>query len=266
MPTITDGSNATISVGLDDILTVTARGAMVRYENPVGTVVAEFSGERTFGPFAAAASVKLTSVSRDFTYELVDLAAAPTILGSMNWASLPSAALNSGMRVRVADVGVAPGIMVVSNGTRWAPDGPQELARTSVAVSVTGSTSEVAVLTATIPAGLLGINGGVRVTYGCSYTNNANSKTIRLKLGATALRATVRNTSGVDNYTDMVRNRGVVAAQHVMLAMWSGSSIVSSQTTSTVDMTVSNDLVISIQLASAGDTATLEQATVEIFH
>lgn len=78
MPTIADGGNATISVGVDDILTVQCPNGWVRYENPVGTIVAEFSGVRTFGPFSAAASVKVTSVQRQVYYEVDDLSSRAT--------------------------------------------------------------------------------------------------------------------------------------------------------------------------------------------
>lgn len=73
MPTIADGSNATISVGIDDILTVQCPNGWVRYESPVGTIVSEFGGSRSFGPFSAAGSVKVTSIQRPIYYEVSDL-------------------------------------------------------------------------------------------------------------------------------------------------------------------------------------------------
>lgn len=83
MATISDGSNATISVGQDDIITVQCPNGWVRYEYPVGTTVVEFTGTRSFGPFANAGSVRLTSVQRSVYYEVSDLTASPASSGKM---------------------------------------------------------------------------------------------------------------------------------------------------------------------------------------
>ena len=70
MPLIISGANATISVTANQILTVIAHGGEYTFENPVGTRIVDSGSSNVFGPFPAAATVKLTSVQGDLYYEL----------------------------------------------------------------------------------------------------------------------------------------------------------------------------------------------------
>ena len=70
MPLITSGANATIAVSANQILTVIAHGGEYTFENPVGTRIVDSGSSNVFGPFPAAATVKLSSVQGDVYYEL----------------------------------------------------------------------------------------------------------------------------------------------------------------------------------------------------
>ena len=70
MPLITSGANATIAVAANQILTVIAHGGEYTFENPVGTRVVDSGSSNVFGPFAAAGTVKLSSVQGDLYYEV----------------------------------------------------------------------------------------------------------------------------------------------------------------------------------------------------
>lgn len=57
----------------------------------------------------------------------------PNVIPSATYATLPAAsAVPVGYRVRATDIGIAPGMMLVCDGTRWIPDGVQVLARSTI--------------------------------------------------------------------------------------------------------------------------------------
>ena len=103
MPLITSGANATIAVAANQILTVIAHGGEYTFENPVGTRIVDSGSSNVFGPFPAAASVKLTSIQGDLYYEL----AAATVTGIVSAAT--STALGG--------VKIGSGLTIASDGT-----------------------------------------------------------------------------------------------------------------------------------------------------
>lgn len=60
-------------------------------------------------------------------------------LGSFTWTSRPDATLYPGATMRASDVGIAPGMRMVSDGTRWIPDGVQVLARGAIPMIIPSS-------------------------------------------------------------------------------------------------------------------------------
>ena len=70
MPVITSGNNTTGTFGQTDSVTITSRGTAT-FESPTGTVVAVFTGTRTFGPYDAQ-TYKITATSGDLYYEVGD--------------------------------------------------------------------------------------------------------------------------------------------------------------------------------------------------
>lgn len=57
------------------------------------------------------------------------------------------------------------------------------IAASAVAVSHTGDTIETVLANIAIPAGAMGANGALHITAVFSYTNSANAKTLRIRLG-----------------------------------------------------------------------------------
>lgn len=198
---------------------------------------------------------------------LVDQIPAPVrSLPPVTWANLPPAAANSGLVTRVTDVGVAPGIEVVSDGTRWVPIGAQCLARAAVAASVTGTLVETALATVSLPAGAMGVNGGIEVRSSWSVTNSANNKTIRVRLGGPAgsqhLNLPITTTN---SFADLrhIRNRNSAASQVGSASASAGgvsgsTTVAAALSTSAVDTSAAQDLVISGQLALGTETISLE--------
>lgn len=191
--------------------------------------------------------------------------AQTSVLPSYTYATLPAAnAVPSGYRVRASDIGIAPGMALVSDGTRWIPDGPQVLARSAVAVPHTGTTAKTSLVTITVPGGLLGISGGLRIAESVSYPNNANNKQFFVDFGGTTFRGSSRTTSTQDNFTDILRNRGVANSQFYGLAFTTGASAAGIHATGAIDTTADRSLVLAATLASAADTLIIEAYTVEV--
>lgn len=184
---------------------------------------------------------------------------------SSTWAGLPAAASASGLIFRVTDYGVAGvGLLMLSDGVRWNPLGPQLLARSAVAASVTGTVTETALATVTVPAGAMGLNGGLHVYSTWTLTNSANNKTIRKRLGgitgSQVMSQVLTATTAVHDLRRLT-NRNSASAQ--MASAYFGTGLVfggvgTAASALAVNTALAQDLVLSGQLASAAETITLE--------
>lgn len=138
----------------------------------------------------------------------------------------------------------------------------------------TGTTAETVLATVTIPGGYLGANGVIRITSVWSATDNANTKTARIKFGASG-----EGTSGVEFYTlDMatkatlrqqtqIMNNGSASAQIAGPKALSESGFGLSDgliVTDTTDTASDVDVIFTAQLANSADTISLEAYTIEI--
>lgn len=142
------------------------------------------------------------------------------------------------------------------------------LALSHVAVTAPADTNENVLATVTIPANAMGVNGLIEVHAIFMVTNNANTKTCRVRFGGIAGQPYVAlgMTTNASYFAHaIVANRGVANSQigHTALSSAYGQTT-SANITSSVDTTASVDVVISGQKASAGDTMTLEGYIVEL--
>lgn len=143
------------------------------------------------------------------------------------------------------------------------------LGASAVAATHTGDTLEAVLATVALPAGAVGANGILRVTSTWSYTNSANTKTPRIRLGGTT--GSVVLGPGVTTTASLVvqrliQNRNAQNSQ-VALGSANANSFASSTgapLTTSVDLSAAQDLVFSGQLANAGETITLEAYLVEV--
>lgn len=141
----------------------------------------------------------------------------------------------------------------------------------AVAVPLTGSTSETALATISIPAGAMGANGRLRITVLASASlNNANSKTLRARLGG--ISGTIFGSSSLASVLSwqsqfIIRNRNSASSQ---VGFPSAANVFSNAgaapVTASIDTSVAQDLVISGQLGTGTDTLTLEDYMVEILY
>lgn len=143
------------------------------------------------------------------------------------------------------------------------------VAASAVGVSHSGDTSETALATIAIPAGRMGPNGALRVTSHWSFTNSANAKTVRLRLGgiggASFLASTHTSASG-GAYQRTIQNRNSEASQIAYQHNNGNSFSTGTMTTGAVDTSEAQDLVLTATLANAGETITLESVLVELYH
>lgn len=142
-------------------------------------------------------------------------------------------------------------------------------ASAATGMSVTGTSSETALATITVPAGSMGLNGIIRVTPLFSYTNSANNKTLRVRLGGISGPAFLANTATTSLLAQpivMIRNRGVANSQVGFTAATFSSiaTTTGSLATGSVDTSAATTLVISGELANTGETITLESYIVEL--
>lgn len=142
---------------------------------------------------------------------------------------------------------------------------PLVVGQSGVASSVTGTTAETVLAQVTIPGGLLGPNGIIRVSPLFAYNNSGNIKTLKVKFGGTTFYSlTPTTTADAQPPTVHIRNAGTPNAQ-VAFETGTNNSIgpgpyVSSAVNTALDQTVQ----ITGQLASAAETITLLGYIVEV--
>jgi hypothetical protein len=184
-----------------------------------------------------------------------------------------AAAITGGSVTGITDLAIADGGTGASTNRAAALNlsVPYVLAQSYAAVSHTGSTAEVALATISIPAGAMGANGSIEVDTVFSYTNNANLKTLRVRFGGVSgTEYLVNNVTTTVSARDsrLIANRNSASSQvggysvGILSGGWGGNG--NAAITSAVNTANAVDLVISGQLASAGDTVTLEGYTVTL--
>ena len=185
------------------------------------------------------------------------------LISEYTWANKPSVA-PLGQIICVTDVG-ENGSLWRGDGTKWVRLNPIKIFSLSAPVSLTGSTSVVTLATITIPAGLMGANGKLKIYPLWSTTNNANAKTLRLNIGgalcSTMTSQNVPNNSGLV----IIRNINSESVQKCSSGLAAGiGSSTGSIASPTVDTTAATTITLTGQLAVGTDTMTLEDLFVEV--
>lgn len=142
------------------------------------------------------------------------------------------------------------------------------LAQSAVPSSVTGTISQTALASLTIPGNAIGPNGSLRITTLWTVTNNSDTKSIGATFGGTVFMNKSLTTSDSFQAQTIIRNRGVtnsqVSSSPSAVADY-GSSGANTQT-GTVDTTQNQTLNITGTLGTSSDTITLESYTVEVLN
>lgn len=160
----------------------------------------------------------------------------------------------------------APGANATALRAALAAQGAGAIAQSAVAVPLTGTLTETTLATITIPAGAIGPNGSVEILTLWSYTNSANTKTMKVKLGATAINTAAGTTTATSQQFARVANRNSAASQIAFSNSTSGfGNSAGANITSAVDTSASVDITITGTLTNTGETITLESYVVKIF-
>jgi len=185
------------------------------------------------------------------------------LISEYTWANKPSVA-PLGQIICVTDVG-ENGSLWRGNGTKWVRLSQILFYDLTAAVALTGTTVETTIVTITIPAGLIGSKGEVKLYPLFSATNNANNKTVRIKLGGYT--GYFLQSSGYAQLSNLVifRNFNSESVQKVSSGLPAGlGSTGGSFTSLIIDTSAATTITITGQLAVGTDTMTLESLFVEI--
>ena len=173
------------------------------------------------------------------------------LISEYTWANKPSVA-PLGQIICVTDVG-ENGILCRGDGAKWIRMHQINLYNLATPVVLKETTAETTMLTVSIPASLMNKRGRLNVIGLMTLTNNANLKTLKVKFGGQTL-ATVTSTSQAAlGFSTWLLNLNSETSQK------NGNAV-----SFTIDTTIANDLVITGQLANAGDTVTLTAVSMEI--
>jgi len=185
------------------------------------------------------------------------------LISDYTWANKPSVA-PSGQIICVTDVG-ENGSLWRGNGTKWVRLSQIHFYNLTAAVALTNTTLETSLVTIIIPAGLIGSNGKVKLYPLFSATNNANNKTVRIKLGGST--GYFLQSSGYAQLSNLVifRNFNSESVQKVASGISAGLGLSTGNFTAlTIDTSVATTITITGQLAVGTDTLTLEDLFVEV--
>lgn len=142
------------------------------------------------------------------------------------------------------------------------------LAQSNAAVSCPADTTEDTLATITVPAGIMGANGILRITTHWTCTGSANSKTWRVKFGSLAAQDNGTTTVGVTSLRCHTEIRNVGATNSQKANSYSltiaGSVPATAPTTAAIDTTAAVTMLITGQKGLAGETLTLDYYLVEL--
>ena len=183
------------------------------------------------------------------------------------WATKPDASsVRADHVIFVTDVG--NGSYFVSDGTYWEKVHPVNLYTTgSTTTAVTNTTAETQVASFTLPGGVMGLNGILRLCPMFSQTNSANTKTLRIKLGAaTAITQAFGGAGSASAYGILtVRNLNSQSSQKSTQGGSLGVGTTSSAIgTSTADTSADITVSLTVQMGALAETVTLEHLFVEV--
>ena len=167
------------------------------------------------------------------------------------WANKPSVA-PLGQISCVTDVG-ENGVLCRGDGTKWVRMHPTVLYNLATPIVLTGTTAPTTLLTITIPAKLMGSIGRLNLLSFFALTNNANSKTLRAKIGADSVAVQGAASMAATGFNFWLLNLNSATAQRN-----------NSSTLFAIDTTASMDLIITGQLANAADSMTLNTLSLEL--
>lgn len=276
MPTATPGSPQTISLGANDALVIScaAVDAVASVAGSTGFIGAPYElgrvvGEqgKRFGPYGRAVTLIVSSLSGSIQADTVQPKRAGDggeIFGAAKAAALDSLVSKDGIP-GAADSAAVAGLLRRGVIGGYPPVGV--LSRSAVAAPFTGSTTATKVVSLWLPKGTLGPNGAWRLTLWTSETNNANAKTLIVRLNSTPIYQANLSSLAGRRLQFEGWNRGATGSQlnfatsvATPLGGFGQPWIATSFDTANND----TEIQVVVQLANAADIFTVEASLLEI--
>lgn len=153
--------------------------------------------------------------------------------------------------------------VAMSDGIRWRPVGAFVALQPNA--SVTGTTNETTLSSVTIPAGLMGSDGSVRITAIFTFVGTAGIKTMRAKFGGTTfVNSGPANTTLSASIFRTISNLTASSQVAIPVTAAEGGAQASTTVVGSVDTSADQAIAITVQLASAADSATLNKLLIEV--
>lgn len=157
---------------------------------------------------------------------------------------------------------------ITVNGTTREEQNTKLIYSNGAQASHTGNTNLTNLRSFTIPANTLGPNDALEFVIIGSMTNNANTKTFRVRIGTAPYTLIALGLSSTANFCRFLTmfNRGATNSQ-ANFAQASSSGVGTSTAAinvGTIDFTQDQDVNISVQLADGADTASIEAVYVRL--
>ena len=163
--------------------------------------------------------------------------------------------------------GTQAGTAYLNTLTTWPPVIPTSLTPCTTASSFTGDTGEELIPAITLPANAMGLNGAWQVSAILSQTNNANTKTYRVRWstsGGTIIFAQAPASVISSSFSGRISNRGVANAQ-VVWQIPNSAPDSFNVSWPAIDSSQSTTIVPSIQRGTATDNAIWEYMGFELY-
>ena len=190
------------------------------------------------------------------------------------WAGKPAASsVPVGSRARITDYGSSGSSGWIATATRWVRDSDLDIYNNGVIDATSSSATETQLLGIPIKGGSLGPNGGFEIVFGTEHTNNANNKSLRLRIGTAFAGSTqiwVHNASS-SQYVAGARvgfcNRNNTAVQISNTADFSFTGGQTTGATPVGAINTENDFNAYISVVTNGtDSLTLKHARARIYN
>lgn len=189
------------------------------------------------------------------------------------WAARPTTGLTTGDKAVITDYGAVGRSEWFWSGTRWTRDTPLILYQSGAIDVATASATEVQLLAVPVKGGSMGLNGSVRVQAMYTFPNNANNKSLFMRIGAgtfsTAFALLWNNDVGSGSQITTsfkgFRNANSESAQRNTNAQYTWGFGTTNVTMATAAVNTAADFNVFLSgLIAGGSTLTLRQALVEL--
>lgn len=159
-----------------------------------------------------------------------------------------------------------------SDGTYWRHESPVQLLSNGNPGTTTTSTTETVLATIPVKGLMMANNGKLMVEAVASYSNSANNKTFRLRIGGTGINGTVlwyQDMTATQKFACRIgfQNRNATNSQVQRGIDYNTGGLGSTNTaliTSAVDTTVDFNVYFTCQCANGADSATLQAIDAEL--